>query len=234
MNTLQTILVGYLLAQAEPLKLPKEIIGKPDTRIEVQAETMGKFVRWRMQAGGPILIDDLPDLKTAKKCLVYGCKPGRYRLECWTAINDEPSAIYCCDVVIEGVVPPIPPTPIPPTPPVPPPVDLLAARLQAAYDADTGNAGLKKAQAMQMIGLYQAMELHAADMTIKSTADLLSDYKTTAESLLIKDVLVGPRQIIAAEVAAVLGSEPMVLHEVMRARAVTLFKRLATSMQAVK
>ena len=236
----------------------KDVSGRPHERIELKAETVGVKVRWRADPG-ILLIDDLPDLILNKRAVAIGCKPGKFRVECWSAIGNEPTAIYVATVTVSGEpgpgpTPPDPPTPVPPVPPVPPPpvppipppppppapVDPFLSKLQAAYDADRGAEPVKRGQLSLMIGLYLAMVDHSKDASIKTTGDLLADYKRTANGdgtrpgLLLPNELIGLRKLIGAEVAAVFGPDSVTLDDPMRTRAVELWGKLAKTLGAIK
>lgn len=224
--------IAHAQQPAEPLRV-KDAAGAVHGKIELAAETMGKFVRWRLIDPGPLLIDDLPDLRTRKQAILYSCKPGKFRVECWTAINDEPSAIVVCVVTIVGEPQPPPPPEPPVPPPPPPPADPLTAALQLCYNQDPQLQPIKAAHLQRMIGLYQAMTIHAADKGITKLADLLSDYQKTAAGM--PNELIGCRKLVAAEIAAALGTNTnAMLDDAMRQRAVDLFARLAKAASGVK
>lgn len=215
-----------------PLQLPKEVTGLRETPIDIIADTKGKAVRWRAVDPGIVLLWDLPDLRANKKAIVLGCRPGRYRVEAWSSINDEPTPIVACTVIIsEPNPPPLPPDP---KPPLPEPVDPLMAKFQTAYDADAAPPAAKKGQLVLMIGLYQAMAEHAGDKTIKSTGDLLSDYKATAGKVLLPGLLVELRRVIAAEIAAAFGTDSIALDDATRKKAIDHFDKIAKALGGVK
>lgn len=231
--------------------LPKEFKGKPGVPIELKADTAGTKVRWRAVDAGVLLITDMPDLAASKKALAIACLPGRYRVECWSAVNNEPTAIYLTTVVVGEMPgptppdpplppPPVPPNPVPPVPPPPPPpplppVNPLTVKLQAAYTADPGVASVKAGQRVMLIGLYEAMVDHAKQNSITTTGELLADLKAVAEKMIAKGALIECRKVIAAEIGAALGSNPDArLDPDLRPRAVDVFDRIAKSLSEVK
>lgn len=245
MNAAFVLLAACTIAQpADPLKLPKEVKGLPGKFITIKAETMGKFVRWRAVDPGIEVLDDLPSLKERKEIRCIACKPGRYRVEAYTSINDEPTLIVVCTVVVGNAPPgPNPPNPNPPKPNPPhpnppnPPTDPLVAKLATAFATDGGSTPVNRAQLVALIGLYEAAADHAAKPGITTVGMLLEDIRKVAygdgsqPGLIRPDVLVGVRKAISAEVANVLGDEPSAqLDTVRRARAVDTFRRIAAAL----
>lgn len=240
MNAAYVLLGACTIAQpADPLKLPTEVKGLPGKFIAIKAETMGKQVRWRAVDPGIEILDDLPSLKERKEIRCIACKPGRYRIEAYTSINDEPTPIVVCTVVIGDAPPgPNPPNPNPPKPNPPvPPTDPLVAKLAAALATDGGSTPVNRAQLIALIGLYEAAADHAAKPGITTVGMLLEDIRKVAygdggqPGLIRPDVLVGVRKAISAEVANVLGDEPNAqLDTVTRARAVDTFRRIAAAL----
>lgn len=241
MNTALVLLAACTIAQpADPLKLPTEVKGQPGKFITIKAATMGKQVRWRAVDPGLEILDDLPSLKESKEIRCIACKPGRYRVEAYTSINDEPTPIVVCTVVV-GNAPPgpnPPPNPNPPNPNPPnPPIDPMVAKFSAALAADGGTTPVNRAQLIALIGLYEAAADHAAKPGITTVGMLLEDIRKVAygeggqSGLIRPDVLVGVRKAISAEVATVLGDEPSAqLDSATRARAVDMFRRVAVAL----
>ncbi len=244
MNAAFLLLAACTIAQpADPLKLPKEVKGLPGKFITIKAETMGKHVRWRAVDPGLEILDDLPSLKEGKEIRCIACKPGRYRVEAYTSINDEPTPIVVCTVVVGNAPPgPSPPNPKPPNPNPPlPPVDPLVSKLSAAFVADGGPTPVNRAQVVALIGLYEAAADHAAKPGITTVGMLLEDIRKVANGeggqpgLIRPDVLVGVRNAISAEVVNVLGDEPSTqLDAPTRTRAVDIFRRIAAALLKVQ
>lgn len=245
MNSALILLAACTIAQpADPLKLPKEVQGQPGKFISIKAETMGKQVRWHAVDPGLEILDDLPSLKEGKEIRCIGCKLGRYRVEAYTSINDEPTPIVTCTVVVGDPPPgpnppnPNPPKPNPPNPNPPnPPTDPLVAKLAAVLVTDGGLTPVNRAQMIALTGLYEAAADHAAKPGITSVGMLLDDIRRVAygdgtqPGLIWPDVLVGVRKAISAEVANVLGDEPSAqLDAATRARAVDTFRRVAAAL----
>lgn len=241
MNAAFVFMAACAISQpADPLKLPREVQGQPGKFIPIKAETMGKQVRWRALDPGLEILDDLPSLKEGKEIRCIACKPGRYRVEAYTSINDEPTPIVVCTVVI-GDAPPgpnPPPNPNPPNPNPPnPPIDPLIAKLSAALVADGGSTPVNRAQLIALSGLYEAAADHAAKPGIATVGMLLEDIRKVAygdggqPGLIRPDVLVGVRKAISAEVVSVLGDEPSAqMDAATRTRAIDMFRRIAAAL----
>lgn len=223
---------------AEAIVVPAEVKGAPLSAIRISAVTDGVRVRWRAVDSGLLLIDGAD----SKAQTVVACKPGKYRVECWSAVGGEPTAIYLVTVTVSGPDPePIPPPPPGPDPPLPnpphpptPPIDLFRAKCQAAYDVDAAAVATKRGQLSLMVGLFQEMVKHSQDSGITTTGDLLSDYRKVAASMLSPTVLIELRKLIAAEVAATFGTESAALDATMRAKATALWDRLAKTLGEVR
>ncbi len=245
MNAAFVLLAACTIARpADPLKLPKEVKGLPGKFITIKAETMGKHVRWRAVDSGIELLDDLPSLKEGKEIRCIACKPGRYRVEAYTSINDEPTPIVVCTVVV-GNAPPgpsPPPNPNPPNPnPPTPPVDPLVSKFVSAFAVDGGPTPANRAQLVALVGLYEAAADHAAKPGITTVGMLLEDIRKVAygeggqPGLIRPDVLIGVRKAISAEVVNVLGDEPSTqLEPATRARAIDNFRRIAAALTKVQ
>lgn len=228
------------------VSLAEEFYGEPGELIELTAQTTGARVRWRSLDVGLSLIDDLPDLIARKEVRAIACASGKYRVECWSAIGNEPTRIYRTVVIVGKPGPgpnpptpvppdPTPPTPVPPTPVPPAPTSELARKLQACWSADTTNLVVKTSQRALIIGLYEAMADHAKNEKITTTGELLGDLKTQAAAMLLPSALTECRKAISAEVAAALGTDPAtVLDVAFRLKAVDVFNRVAKAMQEVK
>lgn len=222
------------------LTLPKEVKGKPGELITIQATTPGSKVSWRSLDPGLTLTTNLAELITAKQCIAVGVKPGRYRVECWTAVGSEPSAIVQTIVVIseDAAGPPGPPgpTPGPSPPPAPaPPSNPLTVKLQAAYNADSAPLAAKRGQLALLQGLYEAMAEHAKDTKLATARELLSELQKAGGKMIAPGALPEVRQVIAAEIAAALGDNPHAkLDPDIRPKAVSCFGRIAQSLSEVK
>ena len=211
-----------------PLTLPLEVKAKPGEFVVIRAKTDCKLVRWvLLDPGISVLPGEL--LKEQATTVVFGLRPGAYRLLAYSAKDDEPTLPAFCKVTIEADTPPPPPDPVPPS-------DPLAAKLQAAYTADKGDPAAKRNALPPLIGLYQAMQDHArTDATIKTVGDLLSDLQRTAKVLIAPEALIEVRKLISAEIAAALGTSPALAFDAtLRARAVDTFGRIAKALEALR
>lgn len=117
----------------------------------------------------------------------------------------------------------IDPKPVPPPEP-PKPADPLAVALKAAYLTDAG-AG-KASQVKDLAELYKQAADLAGNEGVPSTGQLMERIRQAALTLKI-DGLLTCRKLIAAECAAVLGTDPETkLDGETRAKARTLFLRV--------
>lgn len=222
----------------------KDVSGKVHDRIELKADTQGTHVKWRSLNKNLMLIDDLPDLIAGKRAIAIGKRAGTYHVECWSAIGNEPTAIYRATVKIDSADPvppdptppgPTPPGPTPPNPPPPAPTSPLTLKLQVAYDSDSASASVKAAQKGTLQVLYEAMVDHAKNKEIVNTSDLLADLKAASDKMVPKTALIEMRKVNAAEVAAALGdSTDSKLDPDLRPKAIDVFGRIAKSLSEVK
>lgn len=120
------------------------------------------------------------------------------------------------------------PAPKPPAPVDPPkPADQLRAKLRAALDAAAGTSAEKAEWAKDLAALYRAAAKLAADPTLATAAALRGRLKDASAALVGPDALKEVRQVVAAELAAVLPTADADLTDAQRAGASALFKRLA-------
>lgn len=217
----------WCLAQP-PLTLPAEVKAKPGEFVVIRATTEGKIVRWVfLDSGISLLPGEL--LKDNSTAVAFGLRPGAYRLLAYSAKGDDPTLPAVCKVIIESDTPPSPPEPVPPT-------DPLASKLQAAYTADKADPVSKGVALRSLIGLYQAMTDHTrTDTSLKTLGDVLGDLQRTAKTLIAAEALIEVRKVISAEIAAALGTSPVLtLDAVLRGKAVDTFSRVAKALEAVR
>jgi hypothetical protein len=238
MNGALAIVACLLVGQppAPPLTVPAEVHVKTGSYAVIKATTPAERVRWYVLDVGLCMLpcELLADERTA---VVFGHKAGTYRLMAFAALNGDPAGPVICKVIV-GTNPgpdPVPPGPPPAPPPPPPPADPLAARLQAAYTAATDPPAVKGKQKDLLVGLYQAMAIHAQDAKIQTTGDLLGDLKTTADRLIIPTALMECRKVISAEVSAVLGlNSTAAMDAATRQKAVDVFNHVGKALDSCK
>jgi hypothetical protein len=212
-----TIICCLLAAplQAADITIESAVKGNIAT---LTAKTEAKNVVWIPVPG----LDDVvrPELLIDGKTRVVSGKTGAYRVIAIGAIGEKP--IWAETVVTFGT--PEPPLPDPkPTPPV----DDLQRRLRDAY-ANDGSPG-KRGQLVNLHGIYAAMADHAAnDQSITTSRILLEVLTKVREGMLVDGVLIDMRRIIAAEIAATIGSPSDAPLD--RERAAGLFKRIVSSL----
>ena len=246
---------GYAVShQVEPpapsvegISIAPEFTGKSMELVALSAETTGSMVRWRAIDDGILIVPG----KDTHHPFCVACEEKSYRIEAWTAINGSPTEIVRTVVTIgKKPMPPPPPEPKPippkPIPPKPNPVDPWTAKFQAAYDAGTASKSKKAAQLGLLVALYGEMAKHtvatkpkkkdgdATEYVVTTTGDMLTDYRTAAAALLMPDALVDVRKLVAAEVALAFGTESAPLDASMRAKAVSLWERLAKALGEVR
>lgn len=123
-----TLLVWLLLASmvwaVDPPKVPKEVQAQPGAFIVVKPESSGMIQWYPIDPGLSILPPGL--LQDKNTLIAIAPKQGRYRLLCWTAQGDEPSAASQV-VVVVGDAPDPNPGPNPPDPDVPDKFGLIKA-----------------------------------------------------------------------------------------------------------
>jgi hypothetical protein len=128
------------------------------------------------------------------------------------------------------------PDPKPPVPVPPKPVDALAAKLKAAFDADP--AETKREQAKNLGALYRAAADLAADESVATSGELLNRVATAAGALLkdpaapARKNLADVRRAVAAELASVLPTDDALSAEQRKATA-ELFRKLAGILDAL-
>lgn len=218
-------------------------VGKVGRYLALEAKTKGEVVLWKALDPGIDFLDPVLAPKDTRITGVIADAPGTYRMLAVTSVDNKP-ALCEFTVTFDGPRPvPVPPGPAPgPAPKPPAPTDALLKKLQAAYDSDTGTPAVKRAQMELLVGLCEAMTVHARKDAVKTTAQLLADYKAAAygnpdkkePGLILPNALVEVRKVIAAEALAALGPEPAPLDGALRARAVDLYDRLALTLRAVR
>jgi hypothetical protein len=193
-----TALLVMLLAafgQAAEVKVPAEVKLKVGRLGKIEATaTDPKQIRW---------INLSPDLdviesETGRYATVLPVKAGTYKIALYSDAGGPPS--YC--VIVAGD----PPPPVPPDPPIPPPLSALGKALKDAAAASPGTAAEKAAHMAALAALYR----NAPAMLDKvKTAGQLMAVLLEARKPLVPDGAILPvRQVIAAELAKVLPSDP--------------------------
>jgi hypothetical protein len=223
-------LLAPTLALGQPLALPSEVKAKVGEFAIVKAQAGGEVVRWVLMDTGPSLLP--PELlKDSKSAVIFSLREGKFRLLAYSCHGGEPTPPAICTVVVGNA----PDVPTPPPPPLPGPVDPFTSKFQMAFLASPESMEVKNVQRNNLIGLYQAMAEHSQKKEIHTTTDLLADLNNTARAMINKDVLVDLRKLISAEVGAVLGKTGnTVLDDATRAKAVTIFSRIAKALEQVK
>jgi len=134
------------------ISIPAEIKGVVGQFIEVPATTNGKTVKWAVlypSTGLNLFPMDL--LKDTKTAVAVANADGTYYLHAWTALNNIPSDLATCKIIIGNPVPPqpipVPPGPNPPQPippgPNPPPTPVKLSVLFVDEHSDYGTDNYK-------------------------------------------------------------------------------------------
>lgn len=122
------------------------------------------------------------------------------------------------------------PTPKPPEPkPIPPdpkPVDVLKAKLKAAFDGDATDMPIRRDQAKDLAALYRAAAKLAGDTTLLTSGELLKRVRDAAGTLIGGDALKDVRRVAGGELATLLPTDAE-LTAGQREAVAGLFKRLA-------
>jgi hypothetical protein len=180
-----------------------------------------------------ISVDDGCDLRPVgdgQTAVFAAATTGRYRLVVIPADGD-PLRV----AVTVGIVPPVPvpPTPVPPVPvPPAPPQSELGKKLQAAFDADPRSRAEKAKIVAVKVELYKQAATLAVDPAVTSTGVLLERVKTAAATLNV-DGITAMRQVIAAELAAVMPSD-LPLTAALRTAASAAFAKISDALKEVK
>jgi hypothetical protein len=134
--------------------------------------------------------------------------------------------------VVKGPPQPMPPGPDPKPPAPVPPADPLAAKLQAAFDAEVLPKE-KKAEAIKdKVELYTQAAKLALDPEVATTGQLLGRVKKAADAL-HTDTLPLVRKAVRAELQAAM-PEDVPLTPESRAKAAAMFTRIKTALEGVK
>ena len=177
-----------------------------------------------------LLIDDGADLVSAsdgKTATFAALAKGRYRVVVVGPAGEAARVV----VVVGDVPPPKPPSPGPDVPP-PKPVDPLTAKLQAAYQLDTGDAAKKLANLAELVELYAAAATLALSPDVLTVAALVARVREAAKVLVLEG-LTDCRKVIAEELKTAFPIDAP-LDDASRAKAKALFLRLASCLKEVK
>lgn len=147
------------------LKLPATKVAKPNRYFCLRPDTNCKSVKWVVPAGLDRLDPEIPVKDTDALVLIGDA--GTYTVQAYGALGDKATDLASC-VVTVGVPPPTPP---------PGPVDTFTAAVQQAYAAETSPT--KAADAAKLTNLFLAAVGHVDLPNVMTTADLLSDLKST-------------------------------------------------------
>lgn len=217
------LFVATLLAFSQNISMPAEIRGDVGAFIPVRAKTDGKVVRYvPLDPGLNVFPSSLLSDQTAT--VVSSARPGRYRLLAYTSIADVPSDPAIGTVVVGDPVGPI----IPPDPdPVP---DALSRALTGIYGGD--QSPNKQRDASALAAVYRAgVSIADGAQTLGGMYDAL---RAKSSAALPADALRPLRERIGEETTAILSDDPaVVIDDALRARAKTLFARIATILDGI-
>ena len=153
------------------LKLPATKSAKVNRYFCLVPDTNCKSVKWVVPAGLDRLDPEIP-VKDTNALVVVG-DAGVYTVQAYGALGDVATDIASCVVTVGTPPPPVPPTP-------PGPVDVFTAAVREAYAAEASPT--KAADAAKLANLFLAAVGHVDLPNVITTADLLSDLKTTLTS----------------------------------------------------
>lgn len=234
--------VGAMILWGSDPDAPVKVAAKPGRMVKLEAKTASdKRIEWVYD---PSQVDLIAS-ETGKWAVVTAQDKGVFRISWYTALDGQPTRPGVFIITVLPDAPPLPtppgptpnppaPTPPPPNPPPPAPSE-LTQKLQFAFAADKAAANVRELQRVSLVGLYAAMADHCQDKSITNLGSLLADLKKAAGTMIAPGGLVEVRKIIAAEVAANLGTDvAAVLDDTLRSRAVECFTRIARSLKEVK
>lgn len=217
--------------QPPDIQVVVKTVGKVGRYLAIKADTKGEIVLWKSIDAGIDFLDPQLSPSDTRTTGVIADSPGTYRLLALTAINNKPS-IAEFSVTFEGKTPQPGPKP---TPPPPGPGDSLLQKLQGAYDRDPAAPNLKAGHKALLVGLYEAMSEHSKAVGIKTTGELLADFRSVSGQMIAPTALVECRKVVAAEIAGAIGMDPASqLDPTLRPAAVLVFSRIAQAMAQVK
>lgn len=171
----------------------------------------------------------MPDGKTA----CFTGPGGQYRVLVTT-----PDGVHRLKLIAPGPPQPLPlppgpgPTP-PPTPPPVPPSDPLVLKLQAAADLDTRDPAKKRTDLLDLVELYRQATDLAAKAEVTTTGELVARVRQ-ASAILGIEGLTDVRRVIAAELAAGIGTADVPLTADSRKAAAIIFTKIKAALEQVK
>jgi hypothetical protein len=214
--------VGVSAASAADLTIESTV---KDGVAIITAKTDAAVVVWIPTAG---LTDLVPvDLLRDSKTRVVTGK-GRFTVYAVSAPEkDKPRWAEVTFTIGTPEPPPQPPPDDKPKPVPPPPAIDLAAKLKAAYLADTSPS--KRGQLVNMIGIYSAMGDHVEkDPKINTPRVLLDVLTKVKDGMLADGVLIDMRRLVAGEIASTIGPPSDLPLD--RPAATALFRRIVASL----
>ncbi len=194
-----------------PPTAPSEVRGLVGDWIEVRAEAIGGVRFQSADKGLKVFPSHL--LREGKYTIVSALRPGRYRLMCWTAQGNEPSAATEIIVIVDPDQPEPGPGPTPPVPPGPGPVvpdDPAIAEYWKMFQSDSTMLANRRETLAKLLGFYRAIESHVQKMGAATVGDFRSDWEATQSEILgdIGQSLIEIRRFIAGKMRSVLGTDP--------------------------
>lgn len=217
-------------AIAQELKLPEKVSGPPGA-IVVEATTDCKTLRWlAIDKGISLVPSEL--LRDSTKAVFIGVTPGIYRVLCYGAKGDVPTAPAFTIIVVEGTVPPgpVPPVPVPPDPkPIPPDptpdTPLVSAfRVACARETDTD-----KRQLPVLVKIFRTAATFADDERNKTTKDI-NDMVRSVRMAQIGEALPNVRIVANGEAKTVLTNEVKPLTPELRASVKAVLNKIADAL----
>jgi hypothetical protein len=195
---LVALLVSLL---GQDLKLPAEVRGQPNQFVTIVGETKGEIIKFiAVDPGLSIFPAEL--LATRKATVVTG-PAGRYRVFCYTSIDNKPSDPAIVMVVIGDGAGPIPgPNPIPP--PRPPEPDLSNDPLFVDLQSIAG--GLQEPDQKKNLALLASVYEKASKIPSAATiGSLYAEVKKISNATLPAGVLQSVRNRLGEELRTTLG-----------------------------
>ena len=227
--SLLTLLAATAIASAEPPKVapvPKPV---PDKRVQLDGAEAGvMFVmaaepasKWRLEGKQPDGVE-LRVFDNGKSGVLVAKIPGTYGV----TVTGPSGDVSQLDIVVGGDAPK-------------PPVDPLAARLKAAYDADGERDIIKRqSHAKDLAAVYKIVAKAASDPAFMTAKDFVAFAKKSAVEMVDAGQPDGVRALskvrdeVSKELGAIFPSD-IPLTDANRTQVADLFKKLATILEAI-
>ena len=222
------------------LTIPVSIaLSAPPTVVEVPRGDPAKWLEVRAPKGRILRLSAEPASKwllvDEERADLFPCDAGKFadfasdEAGRYKVIVTSPEGTSARVVIVVGDGGPMPPGPLPP-------VDLLADRLKAAYDADPEKILLKRqSHAKDLASVYRLVARSAGDPTFSTAGEFIAFARKSAAEMV--DTAKGPRCLsgvrdeVSRELGAIFPADGP-LSDDQRKRSAAMFLHLATILEA--